>query len=90
MSKITLGILGGGQLGSMLSVAAKKLSIKTIIFCTLSEIIHELSSCGKPSLQVYRREAIEYFKWVDRRSEARYVYHHIFSIERLILGIRFI
>ena len=32
MSKITLGILGGGQLGSMLSVAAKKLNIKTIIF----------------------------------------------------------
>jgi 5-(carboxyamino)imidazole ribonucleotide synthase len=33
MSKITLGILGGGQLGSMLSVAAKKLGIKTIIYC---------------------------------------------------------
>ena len=33
MSQITLGILGGGQLGSMLSVAAKKLKIKTIIFC---------------------------------------------------------
>jgi len=33
MSDITLGILGGGQLGSMLSVAAKKLSIKTIIYC---------------------------------------------------------
>ena len=32
MSKIRLGILGGGQLGSMLSVAAKKLSIKTIIY----------------------------------------------------------
>ena len=33
MSEITLGILGGGQLGSMLSSAAKKLSIKTIIYC---------------------------------------------------------
>tara|TARA_B100000767_G_scaffold273875_1_gene305276 strand:+ start:1362 stop:2408 length:1047 start_codon:yes stop_codon:yes gene_type:complete len=33
MSEITLGILGGGQLGSMLSVAAKKLNIKTIIYC---------------------------------------------------------
>ena len=33
MSEITLGILGGGQLGSMLSVAAKKLNIKTIILC---------------------------------------------------------
>ncbi len=33
MLKITLGILGGGQLGSMLSVAAKKLNIKTIIYC---------------------------------------------------------
>ena len=33
MSEITLGILGGGQLGSMLSAAAKKLNIKTIIYC---------------------------------------------------------
>jgi len=29
----TLGIIGGGQLGSMLASAAKKLAIKTIIFC---------------------------------------------------------
>ena len=29
----TLGIIGGGQLGSMLVCAAKKLDIKTIIFC---------------------------------------------------------
>ncbi len=33
MSEITLGILGGGQLGSMLSIAAKKLNVKTIIYC---------------------------------------------------------
>ena len=33
MSKPTLGIIGGGQLGSMLAVAANKLEIKTIIFC---------------------------------------------------------
>ena len=32
MSEIRLGILGGGQLGSMLSAAAKKLNIKTIIY----------------------------------------------------------
>ena len=32
MSEIILGILGGGQLGSMLSVAAKKLGIKTVIY----------------------------------------------------------
>jgi 5-(carboxyamino)imidazole ribonucleotide synthase len=32
MSKPTLGIIGGGQLGSMLAVAANKLEIKTIIF----------------------------------------------------------
>tara|TARA_B100000989_G_scaffold38696_1_gene24536 strand:+ start:468 stop:1514 length:1047 start_codon:yes stop_codon:yes gene_type:complete len=32
MSEIRLGILGGGQLGSLLSVAAKKLNIKTIIY----------------------------------------------------------
>ena len=32
MSKKYLGIIGGGQLGSMLSVAAKKLNIKIIIY----------------------------------------------------------
>ena len=33
MSEINLGIIGGGQLGSMLSIAAKKLNIKTVIYC---------------------------------------------------------
>jgi len=33
MFKPTLGIIGGGQLGSMLAVAANKLEIKTIVFC---------------------------------------------------------
>tara|TARA_B100001057_G_scaffold165806_1_gene166525 strand:+ start:383 stop:1429 length:1047 start_codon:yes stop_codon:yes gene_type:complete len=33
MSEIHLGIIGGGQLGSMLTVAAKKMKIKTIIYC---------------------------------------------------------
>jgi 5-(carboxyamino)imidazole ribonucleotide synthase len=32
MSVSTLGIIGGGQLGSMLAVAAKRLNIKTVIF----------------------------------------------------------
>jgi len=33
MSKINLGIIGGGQLGSMLCIAAKKLEVKTTIYC---------------------------------------------------------
>jgi 5-(carboxyamino)imidazole ribonucleotide synthase len=33
MIEKNLGIIGGGQLGSMLSVAAKKLNIKTVIYC---------------------------------------------------------
>ena len=33
MSQNSLGIIGGGQLGSMLSVAAKKLGIKTTVYC---------------------------------------------------------
>jgi len=33
MSEMNLGIIGGGQLGSLLSVAAKKLNIKTTIYC---------------------------------------------------------
>ena len=32
MSENNLGIIGGGQLGSMLLTAAKKLNIKTIIY----------------------------------------------------------
>ena len=32
MSNITLGIIGSGQLGSLLCLAAKKLNIKTVIF----------------------------------------------------------
>ena len=32
MSDITLGIIGGGQLGSLLSLAANKLNIETVIF----------------------------------------------------------
>ena len=33
MSEIKLGIIGGGQLGSMLASAARKLNIKTTIYC---------------------------------------------------------
>ena len=33
MSEIKLGIIGGGQLGSMLSNAARKLNIKTVVYC---------------------------------------------------------
>ena len=33
MSELTLGIIGGGQLGSMLAIAAKKLNVKTAVFC---------------------------------------------------------
>ena len=33
MVKLTLGIIGGGQLGSMLATAARKLKIKTVVFC---------------------------------------------------------
>ena len=32
MSQKSLGIIGGGQLGSMLSQAAKKLNIKTTVY----------------------------------------------------------
>ena len=32
MSELTLGILGEGQLGSMQSLAAKKINIKSIIY----------------------------------------------------------
>ena len=28
-----VGIIGGGQLGSMLAAAAKKINIRTVVFC---------------------------------------------------------
>ena len=31
--KPILGIIGGGQLGSMLAIAAKKLDLKTVVYC---------------------------------------------------------
>ena len=37
MAKANLGIIGGGQLGSMLASAAKKINISTIIFCDDAE-----------------------------------------------------
>ena len=33
MPEQTVGILGGGQLGSLLCLAAKKLNIKTVVYC---------------------------------------------------------
>ncbi len=33
MSEQTIGILGGGQLGSLLCLSAKKLNLKTVIYC---------------------------------------------------------
>ena len=33
MSEKNLGIIGGGQLGSLLCMAAKKLNIKTTVYC---------------------------------------------------------
>ena len=41
MSKLNLGILGGGQLGSMLATAAKKLDINTIIYCDDKMLQHK-------------------------------------------------
>ena len=37
MAEKILGIIGGGQLGSMLCIAAKKLGVKTIIYCDDSD-----------------------------------------------------
>ena len=33
MPNQSVGILGGGQLGSLLCLAAKKLNIKTVVYC---------------------------------------------------------
>ena len=33
MSEFSVGIIGGGQLGSMLAIAAKKININTVVYC---------------------------------------------------------
>ena len=45
MSEITLGIIGGGQLGSMLAIAAKKLNVKTVVFCDDRKATSALGYC---------------------------------------------
>ena len=41
MSKINLGILGGGQLGSMLATAAKKLNVQTSFIVMMKTHLHK-------------------------------------------------
>ena len=65
MSEITLGILGGGQLGSMLSVAAKKLNIRTIIYCDDSNAPAQ-SFCDEFIFAKYDEKAT----WIDQLEPA--------------------
>ena len=48
MSDITLGIIGSGQLGSLLCQAAKKLNVKTVV----------ISDDGQGPAQYYSNEFI--------------------------------
>ena len=63
MSKPTLGIIGGGQLGSMLAMAANKLEIKTVIFCDdIDAPAQNFSNefvCGKYNDQIKINEFIK-------------------------------
>ena len=43
MSQITLGIIGGGQLGSMLAISAKKLNIRILKQQALLKILNKTS-----------------------------------------------
>ncbi|MDB9717510.1 5-(carboxyamino)imidazole ribonucleotide synthase [Candidatus Pelagibacter sp.] len=66
MSDITLGIIGGGQLGSMLAIAAKKLNIKTVIFCDDVDAPAQ-SFCNKFIYGAYsdREKILEFIQQVD-------------------------
>ena len=59
----TLGIIGGGQLGSMLASAAKKIGIKTIIFCedinSPAQNFSDEFLCGKYNDEIKIKEFIE-------------------------------
>ena len=52
MSDITLGIIGSGQLGSLLCQAAKKLDVKTMIF---------LNNSFPLKYSVYENKLIKYY-----------------------------
>ena len=66
MSDITLGIIGGGQLGSMLAIAAKKLNIKTIVFCDDVDAPAQ-NFCSKFIYGAYsdREKILEFIRQVD-------------------------
>ena len=66
MSDITLGIIGGGQLGSMLAIAAKKLNIKTVIFCNDVDAPAQ-NFCSKFIYGAYsdREKILEFIRQVD-------------------------
>jgi len=66
MYKPILGIMGGGQLGSMLAIAAKKLNIKTIIFCDDVDAPAQ-NFCDKFISENYdnREKIIEFVSQVD-------------------------
>ena len=50
MSEITLGIIGSGQLGSLLCQAAKKLTVKTVVASCLDAIDFHLVGVVLPGL----------------------------------------
>ena len=66
MSDITLGIIGGGQLGSMLAIAAKKLNIKTVVFCD-DVAAPAQNFCSKFIYGAYsdREKILEFIQQVD-------------------------
>ena len=68
MSEIRLGILGGGQLGSMLSVAAKKLDIKTIIYSDDQDAPAQ-NFCDEFIIGSYKDD--RYFRWHGYTSWSR-------------------
>jgi 5-(carboxyamino)imidazole ribonucleotide synthase len=66
MSDITLGIIGGGQLGSMLAISAKKLNIKTVIYCDDTDAPAQ-NFCNKFISGAYsdREKILEFIQQVD-------------------------
>ena len=62
MSKMNLGIIGGGQLGSLLSVAAKKLNIQTIIYSDDPDALEQVICVfqAPPEFNSDRPDALEH------------------------------
>ena len=75
MSKPVLGIIGGGQLGSMLAIAANKLEIKTVVYC--DDINAPAQNFSHDFIQGKYNDQIKIKEFVDKVDIITYEFENI-------------